>query len=119
MDYLFFGKLRVLLIVHEMSRYLMAVPIQNEARTDPHAIEAVGKFIKEVGLQNRSITLRCDNKNLLLAFGNHSSGKAKQLGVERVIVDQDPGIDLRPKGVLRTGRGCKASFLGQLAECRV
>ena len=98
MDYLFFGKLRVLLIVHEMSRYLMAVPIQDEARTDPHAIEAIGKFIKEVGLQNRSITLRCDNENLLLAFGNHLSGKAKQLGVERVIVDQVPGYRPQAKG---------------------
>ena len=98
MDYLFFGKLRVLLIVHEMSRYLMAVPIQDEARTDPRAIEAIGKFIKEVGLQNRSITLRCDNENLLLAFGNHLSGKAKQLGVERVIVDQVPGYRPQAKG---------------------
>ena len=98
MDYLFFGKLRVLLIVHEMSRYLMAVPIQDEARTDPHAVEAIGKFVKEVGLQNRSITLRCDNENLLLAFGNHLSGKAKQLGVERVIVDQVPGYRPQAKG---------------------
>ena len=98
LDYLFFGKLRVLLIVHELSRYLMAVPIQEEAATDPHAIEAIGKFIKEVGLQNRSITLRCDNENLLLAFGNHLSGKAKQLGVERVIVDQVPGYRPQAKG---------------------
>ena len=98
MDYLYFGKLRVLLMMHEMSRYTMAIPAQEDAKDDPHLVESVGNMIKEIGLQNRVITLRCDNENLLLAFGNHLASKSKQLGVERVIVDPVPGYRPQAKG---------------------
>ena len=100
-DYLYFGKLRVLLVLlmmHEMSRYTMAIPAQEDAKDDPHLVESVGNMIKEIGLQNRVITLRCDNENLLLAFGNHLASKSKQLGVERVIVDPVPGYRPQAKG---------------------
>ena len=98
MDYLFFGKLRVLLMVHEMTRYTLAIPAQEDAKDDPRIVEAVGNMIKEIGLQNRVITLRCDNENLLLAFGNHLASKVRQLGVERVIVDPVPGYRPQAKG---------------------
>ena len=99
MDYFFFGKLRVLLLVHEMSRYLMAIPIQDEARDDPHLLKSIGKFFfTEVGLQNRAVTLRCDNENLLLAVANHMSGKRKHLGVGRVMVDSVPCYRPQAKG---------------------
>ena len=98
MDYFYFGKLRVLLMMHEMSRYTMAIPAQEDAKDDPHLVESVGNMIKEIGLQNRVITLRCDNENLLLAFGNHLASKSKQLGVERVIVDPVPGYRPQAKG---------------------
>ena len=98
MDYLFFGKLRVLLMVHEMTRYTLAIPAQEDAKDDPRIVEAVGNMIKEIGLQNRVIALRCDNENLLLAFGNHLASKVRQLGVERVIVDPVPGYRPQAKG---------------------
>ena len=91
MDYLYFGKLRVLLMMHEMSRYTLAIPAQEDAKDDPRIVESVGNMIREIGLQNRVIAFRCDNENLLLAFGNHLASKSKQLGVERVIVDPVPG----------------------------
>ena len=97
MDYLYFGKLRVLLMVHEMTKHTLAIPAQEHAKDDPRIVEAVGNMIKEIGLQNRVITLRCDNENLLLAFGNHLASKVRQLGVERVIVDLVPGY--RPVGL--------------------
>ena len=36
-------------------------------------------MIKEIGLQNRVITLKCDNENLLLAFGNYLASKVGHL----------------------------------------
>ena len=98
MDYLYFGKLRVLLMMHEMSRYTLAIPAQEDAKDDPRIVESVGNMIREIGLQNRVITFRCDNENLLLAFGNHLASKSKQLGVERVIVDPVPGYRPQAKG---------------------
>ena len=98
MDYLYFGKLRVLLTMHEMSRYTLAIPAQEDAKDDPRIVESVGNMIREIGLQNRVITFRCDNENLLLAFGNHLASKSKQLGVERVIVDPVPGYRPQAKG---------------------
>ena len=98
MDYLYFGKLRVLLMMHEMSRYTLAIPAQEDAKDDPRIVESVGNMIREIGLQHRVITFRCDNENLLLAFGNHLASKSKQLCVERVIVDPVPGYRPQAKG---------------------
>ena len=90
--------MRVLLMMHEMSRYTLAIPAQEDAKDDPRIVESVGNMIREIGLQNRVITFRCDNENLLLAFGNHLASKSKQLGVARVIVDPVPGYRPQAKG---------------------
>ena len=48
--------------MHEMSRYTLAIPAQEDAKDDPRIVESVGNMIKETGLQNRVILLGVTTK---------------------------------------------------------
>ena len=52
LDFLFFGKLRVLLLVHTASRYTFAFPVQDPESVEQDVALTFGKFVREIGLQN-------------------------------------------------------------------
>ena len=66
LDFLFFGKLRVLLLVHTASRYTFAFPVQDPESVEQDVALTFGKFVREIGLQNGVVTLRCDNEAFLI-----------------------------------------------------
>ena len=66
MDYLYFGKLRVLLMMHEMSRYTLAVPAQEDAQDDPRIVESVGNMIRKIVFRIVSLLLGVTTKTFCL-----------------------------------------------------
>ena len=66
LDFLFFGKLRVLLLVHTATRHTFAFPVQDPDSVEQDVVLTFGKFVREIGLQNGVVTLRCDNEAFLV-----------------------------------------------------
>ena len=92
LDFLFFGKLRVLLLVHTATRYTFAFPVQDPDSVEQDVVLTFGKFVQKIGLQNGVVTLRCDNEAFLI----------KVCGIlqpcERILVEQVPGYRPQAKG---------------------
>ena len=66
LDFLFFGKFRVLLLVHTATRYTFAFPVQDPDSVEQDVVSTFGKFVREIGLQKGVVTLRCDNEAFLI-----------------------------------------------------
>ena len=65
LDFMYFGKLRVLLVVHLSSHYVLALPaVDLRDKTLEHNFD---RFVREVGLTGKTVTIRCDNEVSLLA----------------------------------------------------
>ena len=95
-DFLFFGKLRVLLLVHTASRYTFAFPVQDPESVEQDVALTFGKFVREIGLQNGVVTLRCDNEAFLIKVCGILAKKPQPC--ERILVEQVPGYRPQAKG---------------------
>ena len=96
LDFLFFGKLRVLLLVHTASRYTFAFPVQDPESVEQDVALTFGKFVREIGLQNGVVTLRCDNEAFLIKVCGILANKPQPC--ERILVEQVPGYRPQAKG---------------------
>ena len=96
LDFLFFGKLRVLLLVHTASRYTFAFPVQDPESVEQDVALTFGKFVREIGLQNGVVTLRCDNEAFLIKVCGILAKKPQPC--ERILVEQVPGYRPQAKG---------------------
>ena len=96
LDFLFFGKLRVLLLVHTATRYTFAFPVQDPDSVEQDVVSTFGKFVREIGLQNGVVTLRCDNEEFLLKVCGILAKKPQPC--ERILVEQVPGYRPQAKG---------------------
>ena len=65
-DFYYFGKLRVLLLVHVASRYSMSIPAME--LHDPNLLFNVDRFVREIGLHQKTLTFRCDNEQGLISM---------------------------------------------------
>ena len=65
LDFMYFGKLRVLLVVHLSSHYVLALPAVD--LRDKTLERNFDRFVREVGLTGKTVTIRCDNEVSLLA----------------------------------------------------
>ena len=96
LDFLFFGKLRVLLLVHTASRYTFAFPVQDPESVEQDVALTFGKFVREIGLQSGVVTLRCDNEAFLIKVCGILANKPQPC--ERILVEQVPGYRPQAKG---------------------
>ena len=96
LDFLFFGKLRVLLLVHTATRYTFAFPVQDPDSVEQDVVSTFGKFVREIGLQNGVVTLRCDNEAFLIKICGILAKKPQPC--ERILVEQVPGYRPQAKG---------------------
>ena len=96
LDFLFFGKLRVLLLVHTATRYTFAFPAQDPDSVEQDVASTFGKFVREIGLQNGVVTLRCDNEAFLIKICGILAKKPQPC--ERILVEQVPGYRPQAKG---------------------
>ena len=96
LDFLFFGKLRVLLLVHTATRYTFAFPVQDPDSVEQDVVSTFGKFVREIGLQNGVVTLRCDNEAFLIKICGILAKKPQPC--ERIPVEQVPGYRPQAKG---------------------
>ena len=114
LDFLFFGKLRVLLLVHTATRYTFAFPVQDPDTVEQDVVSTFGKFVREIGLQNGVVTLRCDNEAFLIKICGILAKKPQPC--ERILVEQVPGYRPQAKGnVERQVAVVKQSVLVKLA----
>ena len=65
-DFYNFGKLRVLLLIHVASRYSMSIPAME--LHDPNLLFNIDRFIREIGLRQKTLTFRCDNEQGLISM---------------------------------------------------
>ena len=96
LDFLFFGKLRVLLLVHTATRYTFAFPVQDPDSVEQDVVSTLGKFVREIGLQNGVVTLCCDNEAFLIKICGILAKKPQPC--ERILVEQVPGYRPQAKG---------------------
>ena len=93
LDFMYFGRLRVLLAVHLYSHYVLAIPaVELHERTLEYNFN---RFIRELGLNGKTITIRCDNEPSMLATAERL---AAQSTVARSVIDPSPGYRPQAKG---------------------
>ena len=87
------GKLRVLLVVHLSSHYVLALPaVDLRDKTLEHNFD---RFVREVGLTGKTVTVRCDNEVSLLAAAEHLTARST---VSRAVIDPVAGYRPQSKG---------------------
>ena len=104
LDFMYLGKLRVLLVVHLSSHYVLALPaVDLRDKTLEHNFD---RFVREVGLTGKTVTIRCDNEVSLLAAAERLTARST---VSRAVID--PVAGYRPQsGVERMVAVVKQSF---------
>ena len=97
LDFLYFGKLRVLSVVHLSSHYVLGLPaVDLRGKTLEHNFH---RFVREIGLTGKTVTVRCDNEVSLLAAAERLTARST---VARAI---NPVAGYRPQS-----KGVKQSF---------
>ena len=94
-DFYYFGKLRVLLIVHVASRYSMSIPAME--LHDPNLLFNIDRFIREIGLHQKTLTFRCDNEQGLISMCERVAAQRRE---NPTIVDVVPGYRPQSKGAV-------------------
>ena len=93
LDFMYFGKLRVLLVVHLSSHYVLALPaVDLRDKTLEHNFD---RFVREVGLTGKTVTIRCDNEVSLLAAAERLTARST---VSRAVIDPVAGYRPQSKG---------------------
>ena len=94
-DFYYFGKLRVLLLVHVASRYSMSIPAME--LHDPNLLVNIDRFIREIGLHQKTLTFRCDNEQGLISMCERVAAQRRE---NPTIVDVVPGYRPQSKGAV-------------------
>ena len=94
-DFYYFGKLRVLLLVHVASRYSMSIPAME--LHDPNLLFNIDRFIREIGLHQKTLTFRCDNEQGLISMCERVAAQRRE---NPTIVDVVPGYRPQSKGAV-------------------
>ena len=93
LDFMYFGKLRVLLVVPLSSHYVLALPaVDLRDKTLEHNFD---RFVREVGLTGKTVTIRCDNEVSLLAAAERLTARST---VSRAVIDPVAGYRPQSKG---------------------
>ena len=93
LDFMYFGKLRVLLVVHLSSHYVLALPaVDLHDKTLEHNFD---RFVRGVGLTGNTVTVRCDNEVSLLAAAERLTARST---VSRAVIDPVAGYRPQSKG---------------------
>ena len=93
LDFMYFGKLRVLLVVHLSSHYVLALPaVDLRDKTLEHNFD---RFVREVGLAGKTVAIRCDNEVSLLAAAERLTARST---VSRAVIDPVAGYRPQSKG---------------------
>ena len=93
LDFMYFGKLRVLLVVHLSSHYVLALPAVD--LRDKTLERAFDRFVREVGLTGKTVTVWCDNEVSLLAAAERLTARST---VARAVIDPVAGYRPQSKG---------------------
>ena len=93
-DFYYFGKLRVLLLVHVASRYSMSIPAME--LHDPNLLFNIDRCIREIGLHQKTLTFRCDNEQGLISMCERVAAQRRE---NPTIVDVVPGY--RPQSKIK------------------
>ena len=93
LDFMHFGKLRVLLVVHLSSHYVLALPAVD--LRDKTLERNFDRFVREVGLTGKTVTVRCDNEVILLAAAERLIARST---VSRAVIDPVAGYRPQSKG---------------------
>ena len=93
LDFMYFGKLRVLLVVHLSSHYVLGLPaVDLRDKTLEHNFD---RFVREIGLTGKTVTVRCDNEVSLLAAAERLTARST---VARAVIDPVAGYRPQSKG---------------------
>ena len=93
LDFMYFGKLRALLVVHLSSHYVLVLPaVDLHDKTLEHNFD---RFVREVGLTGKTVTIRCDNELNLLAAAERLTARST---VSRAVIDPVAGYRPQSKG---------------------
>ena len=93
LDFMYFGKLRVLLVVHLSSHYVLGLPaVDLHDKTLEHNFD---RFVREIGLTGKTVTVRCDNEVSLLAAAERLTARST---VARAVIDPVAGYRPQSKG---------------------
>ena len=94
LDFFFFGKLRVLLVMHLGSRYTLCLPAPE--LNDDLAFN-ITRALKECGLTGKAVTFRLDNEASLVALVERTA-RHRACPASAVITDVVPGYRPQSKG---------------------
>ena len=94
-DFFYFGNLRVLLLVHVASRYSMSIPAME--LHDPNLLLNIDRFIREIGLHQKTLGFRCDNEQGLISMCERVASQRRE---NPTIVDVVPGYRPQSKGAV-------------------
>ena len=97
-DFFYFGKLRVLLMVHCSSRYTISLPAME--LSDPNLMYNIDRAIREMGLVGKMVTIRCDQESSLIALAEKLARNRKGGAASGIIVDVVPGYRPQAKGAV-------------------
>ena len=93
LDFMYFGKIRALLIVHLSSHYVLGLPAMDlRDKTLEHNFD---RFVREIGLTGKTVTVRCDNEVSLLAAAERLTARST---VARAVIDPVAGYRPQSKG---------------------
>ena len=93
LDFMYFGKLRVLLVVHLSSHYVLGLPaVDLHDKTLEHNFD---RFVREIGLTGKTVNVRCDNEVSLLAAAERLTARST---VARAVIDPVAGYRPQSKG---------------------
>ena len=93
LDSMYFGKLRVLLVVHLSSHYVLGLPaVDLRDKTLEHNFD---RFVREIGLTGKTVTVRCENEVSLLAAAERLTARST---VARAVIDPVAGYRPQSKG---------------------
>ena len=94
LDFMYFGKLRVLLlVVHLSSHYVLGLPaVDLHDKTLEHNFD---RFVREIGLTGKTVTVRCENEVSLLAAAERLTARST---VARAVIDPVAGYRPQSKG---------------------
>ena len=113
LDFFFFGKLRVLLVMHLGSRYTLCLPAPE--LNDDLAFN-ITRALKECGLTGKAVTFRLDNEASLVALVERTA-RHRACPASAVITDVVPGYRPQSKGSIEKQVDImKSGFWGYLAR---
>ena len=103
LDFYYYGKLRVLLMMHVGSRYTVSLPAMH--LDDPDLLHNINRVIREMGLVGKAVTFRMDQEAALGALAEKLS-KAESSPASATLVDVVPGYRPQSKGSIERQVEC-------------